>query len=776
MSDEKAAGEKITGRVWLRGCLWLVMSFLFLYVSGAACLSAAHLVQNGINEKSLKDISGFLLKLRQKPEYLFEAYGEWLSVFEQAFLAGRLSTASFIPSLAPLAFLFLTIMVFIKSPYFFRLWYRLNNRFATEEDIEKMGLFEKGFGVFGRFFGRVLYLGKPLSVFGWGSPGLGKTSTVAVPSILESDDVSIVAADCKGSLVKYTSGYRARLGKVYYFNWNMLDKPESGEVWPRWNPFSEGNMPPKGLARDHYLLWIARYITGEKEDNYWGKLAGIALEGLLQFYVSKTEQALANDYFLGKLLDHGRLNPEDKDILLSYYALMPEAYSSQAIENLQNNKLTVDNYLPIGSWDNIPPAWQGKEFCFAMMVDCLIERYYTIRQEDAGRTYGRWKTMLGDFIREAEFFGYHPRANQVMQHLYYLTKKQRKMIFAVMLEPLMVFRKNSVRERTSSSDLILSDLRQSSDIRTIYTVADNRPAAFMTRFFTDMLIKTCLDGARKKEMPPLLFVFDDFELLPEFNLLHEGLTYGPAAGMSFMLLTDNLKNIHDRYGRNGLEDIIANTSYKLMFAENNRSLSEHFNRLAVYGAKSVQIPVPGSGRLFDVKQGLSDAVYYHRIANDLLRRNRESIVRKGQHLLLVQGYYHLPVRIDSWYFLRDERLKEKALSGTAYFLDEGAAAARSVQDADVPALLDVLKNAGIQVEREEEVDAYLADQIDVVAEEVMKTPQDKKSALAEDISERWSREGSFDEEKAPEDNDEWWLQEDSFSVCKDVNQNPFEKH
>lgn len=56
------------------------------------------------------------------------------------------------------------------------------------------------------------------------------------------------------------------------------------------------------------------------------------------------------------------------------------------------------------------------------------------------------------------------------------------MIFAVMLEPLMVFRKNSVRERTSSSDLILSDLRKEPGIKTVYTVADNRPAAFMTRF------------------------------------------------------------------------------------------------------------------------------------------------------------------------------------------------------------------------------------------------------------------------------------------------------
>lgn len=107
----------------------------------------------------------------------------------------------------------------------------------------------------------------------------------------------------------------------------------------------------------------------------------------------------------------------------------------------------------------------------------------------------------------------------------------------------------------------------------------------------------------------------------------------------------------------------------------------------------------------------------------------------------------MPVRIDSWYFLRDEELKGKALSGTAYFLDAGTAAQRNAQDAEAPSLLTVLRDAGIQVEREEEVDAYLADQIDVVAEGVMKSPQDKQSALAEDISERWSKEGRFDEEK-----------------------------
>ncbi len=112
------------------------MSFLFLYVCGTACLVAAHFVQNGVNEKSLQDISGFLLKLRQNPEYLPVAYAEWRRVFVLAFRFGQLNAASFIPPLAPLLFLILTVGAFVKSPYSFRLWYRLNNHFANEADIE----------------------------------------------------------------------------------------------------------------------------------------------------------------------------------------------------------------------------------------------------------------------------------------------------------------------------------------------------------------------------------------------------------------------------------------------------------------------------------------------------------------------------------------------------------------------------------------------------------------------------------------------------------------
>lgn len=770
----------------VRGLLLATVSLVLLYVSCVLCLIGAHFVQFGINDRSIEEISKALLVLKNNPLYIMEAYAEWWGVFRLAFQFGQLNSASFLPLAAPILFVIIWVWIFVKSPYSFKLWYKLNNRFAKLEDIENMGLLKGYLMALGKFQGRILRLSKPLSVFGWGSPGLGKTTTVAIPSILESDNAGIVAVDCKGTLAKFTSGYRSTLGKVFYFNWNFVDNPELGEFWPRWNPFSGKNLPPKGHERDCYLNLISRYILSNEHNNYWEKLASIALEGLLQFFVSKTEQAYANDYFLSELLDNGKLRNEDKDILLSYYALMPPAYARPAIKHLNEGTLNVDNYLPIGSWDNIPNLWQGKEFCFAMLNDCLIQRFYTVRNEEENKEMGRWKKMLYGFIKESEFFGYHPRANQVLQHLFYLTKKQRKIIFSMMLEPLSAFRKNSVRERTSMSDLSFAEVRGnrqsdgSFDVTTVYMVADNKHSSLMTRFFTDMIINANLENHRSMAPLPLMFVMDDFEILPKFHALQEGLVHGPEARMSFLLLTDNLKNVHNSYGVDGLEEIISNTSYKLLFAENNKSLSQHFNQLAIYGTKSVQIPAVDTGAFLKVKQGFADAHYYDRIAKDLLGKNKAGLVRKGQHLLLAQGFYHLPACINALFFLCEEPLKEKATIDTAYFLDNDMLADRNAQDVDSPTLLEVLNDAGVQVEREEDIDAYLNDQYAEVAD-VIKNPQDKKSALAEDISQRWASSRYQEEEdngtsSKKKFGDDWWMSEEFFSIGGKGGENPFEKH
>lgn len=769
----------------LKTFLWVIRvtiwAFICFYISSILFLSLAHLIHYGFSKHNLYQISDFVVILCKNPLFMVEAYKEWVEVFSLSFKYSQLKFVSFLPMVPIILFFMIIFGAYVKSPHSFNLWYRLNNHYAKLEDVKSMGILKGSMMALGKFQGMILRLNRELSVFVWGAPGLGKTTTVAIPSILESDGANLVVAECSGALMKYTSGYRSQLGPVFYFNWALNDNPIKGEFWPRWNPLSPKDMPPKGDKRDKYIANLAKYLLPKGKESYWEMMAGVAMEGLLQFYSSKIDQACANDYFLSELLDKGKLSNEDKDILLSYYAMMPKKYANNAMENLKSGTLDMNNYLPIGSWEGVPSMWQGKEFSFAMFADCLIQRYFLIMQNDNPQKTGGWKILLGELLKEASFFGYNFRSIQIMQNIFYLSKKQRQIIFTIMLSPLEVFRKSSVRERTSVSDLSIVQVRgnKNSDgslvATSIYMVSDNRASAFMTRFLVDMIIGSNLhENSQGLEENPILFVMDDFERLPKFSFLTEGLTHGLEKKMSFLILTDGLRNIQNNYGVDGLEDIISNASYKLMFAENNQRLSDNFNKLAIYGTKSVQIPAMDTGAFYKVKSGLADANYYHRIAKGLLR-GKSFVVKKGQHLLLAEGFYHLPIRVNSMFFVKEEDLKAKATLEASYFLDEDFLSRRESQDMETPLLIEVLKEANISVEKEEDIDNYLEDKYDEMVENIQATP-DKQSAMAEDISSRWK--SNYKPEKSnndPVQDDDWWMEEEAFSVADSTSNNPFDK-
>lgn len=759
--------------------LLMVVGFV---LSAVVFLSLSHVMFYGFNEQSLADLGHFWLSCLTRPQRLWEAYAEWFYVFRLAAAYHKLVPASFMPLLGPLLFIGATVWAYVKSPSSFKLWYRLKNHYAKFEDVQKMGILNGTLFALGRFQNQVLRLCRPLSVFVWGGEGLGKSSCVSLPSVLESDDTCLAVADSTGILAKYSSGYRSRLGKVFYFNWGLTDVPEKGEFWPRWNPVSPKDLPVRGEGRLAYIKMLVSCLFPSEKHNFWEKISQTALEGLLLFYVSKIEQAMANDYFLSGLLEKGRIAKEDRELLQSYYRAMNPELAAPALKALESGKLTLDNYLPVGSWENVSESWRGKEFCLPMFADCLMQRYFAITQEDEEKAaVGGFKVMLGEFIKEAQVFGYDRRAIQVMQQLYYMTRKQRRIIFTMLMAPLTVFRKSTIRSRTSLSDFSLNQLRGICEdgswrVTTLYTVADAvKSSGFMSRFLIDMLIAHNL-RPRSEEGPfALAFVLDDFERLPKLSKLAAGLTQGPELRMSFLMLTDGLHLIQNKYGMEELEDIIGNSSVKLMMAEDKRRMSEHFNKLAVYGTRSVQIPAVDAGAFYKVKKGLADANYYHRIARDLMNHPKTVSFDKSHYLLLVEGFYHLPVNISSNNFLRDGKLKSKAACGACYILDETLAAQRNVQDVDAPDLIAVLQEGGINIEKEEDVDIYLEDKYDEVVE-TLEEDSDVQTVWAEEISNRWNSAPSAAEN--PQDlrvkNDDWWLDEEAFKTADSDNANPFE--
>lgn len=758
---------------------------LFLIVSGVIVgsivfMALYYLTDKGFNDKGLDAVAAFLSELKIHPLFLYDTYEDWRHQFASLWKKGQVPARMFIPMFAPLLFLAINVIAFIKSSYSFKLWYKLSNRYAELSDIRGMGLLDGYVTVLGRFGDYVLKLKRCFSVLCLGETGSGKTSGVAVPSILESDKACIAAIDTRNELASYTSGYRSTLGKVFYFNWNLTDEPLKNEFYPRWNPLSCKDMPEKGEDRAKYIAGLSRYFIANSRDSeansYWERLAMMAMDGILNYFVAKVEQACANDYFLSGLLERGKISKDDKDILLSYYVLMAKKYALPAIKNLELGKLDMENYLPIGSWEGIPKAWQGKEINFAMFSDWLLQSYFAVKAVADNPGTDGWKILIERWIEEAEFFGYHEKALEILRQLFCLSRKQRSIIFPMLISPLSIFRNANIRERTSTSDFYMHQSRgiknpetNAWEVVTIYSVSGNKSVDFMNKLFVDMLIDSNISPAKGYGPYPLLFVMDDIEQQPRYDSLIEGLIHGPHSKMSFLLLSDYVKMLQEKYGTEALEEIVSNASYKLILADNWKTVTKKFENLAVYGTKSVQIPAGDIGSFLRSKSGLTDASYYRMIAKNLSSEKKYKF-EVGDAFLIAPGYYHLPIRLKAMYFLKDEVLKNKATLDASYFLDEELEKRRNVQDIDTPDLLAVLHDAGLNIKTEEDVNIFLEDKFEEALEK-RQVVADKESALADDISNRWKRKDS----KSPiEGDNDWWLDEDAFScIGKEEDRNPF---
>ena len=753
--------------------------YAILVVGGLALLlGLAHIVQYGLSAKSLNRVAGFMWSLTTNPLKLLAAYQEWFVVAWHSWQKDKFSLGMAIPLLI-IPVLLVALMMFLRRlKNFTRLHFALRQHFATEIEIQKMGLFD-GFLMFlGRCFGRNLKLPNTYSVWALGESGMGKTSGVAIPAILETDRACVLAVDDSGILAKYTSGYRAQLGPVFYFDWRLKDNPEKGEYWPRWNPLSMRNLPRGGNKREHYIWVLSKALLGlnhnNGEENYWDRLSLITLDGLLQFFTAKVEQATANDYFLTKISEKGSVFREDRELLLSYYALMPEKVSQKVIAWTKTNKLNWDNYLPVGSWGGIPEEWQGREMCMPMFADFLIQRYFLIAQELTADD-DVWKLLLEEFLEEAALFGYPQRVKHELRQIFYLSKQQRNIVFPMILKPLTVFRNKVIRERTSVSDFYLRYVRGVKNqygnwqVSTIYNVYNQD---YMSRFFVDMLIEDALVVHRSAGEFPLLVVMDDLAKLPKYSALDDGLNGGLEAKISFLLISNSLQSVQEIYGVERLENIIAAATFKLMTADNNKNLSKELEELAGLSTKSVQIPKIGNKSILNLRHGVSDGSYFRRIAKALNSHREDEQFSRGYHLLLAEGFYHRPIRAQAEFFLNNSEMIEKSALKPKCFVALETWQKRNPQDLNPPLLIEVLKNSGIKIEKGDDVDAFIAKAFEK-AEEFKAQIPDKTSVLTEEITSKWSsRKVKFEPEKLQqmmnENSDDWWMTEKSFELPEDA--------
>ncbi|MHA1540832.1 MAG: type IV secretory system conjugative DNA transfer family protein [Alphaproteobacteria bacterium] len=490
-------------------------------------------------------------------------------------------------------------------------------RKATLQDIKSWDTdLTKGFMiVLGMLKGKFLKLTSTLSVMAFAPPGTGKTSAVVIPTITECDEVSMIVHDPKPEVADFTSGYRSIKGITFTLNWGAEDDEEAGIYHPSWNPLSPDAVPPSGPERDLYVDSMIAILIEEPKggaDPHWVNAGRGALSGMIQYIISKTERARANDYFSHRLKDNS-FDSEDARILDGYYAKMDDALADGARQLLQEGKITADNYVPVGTWQDIPKNWIGHEACIPMMIDWLTESQNNVNREieerakqgdQMAKMADGMKEVLTRSLKEARRFGYSAITITSFTKLAGTPDKERGSIFSTVTTNLNIFTNSAVRARTSHSDFHFKDLRGMIDPRdgkmkpvTIYISVDQVHAmalAPITGIFMELMSMFLIANKPGKEYKgnkvgpyPTLFVVDEFPVLPKMDAVIRGPDIGRGQKVSYLLIAQDMNQIIHKYSKEQVETMFSSTAAKIVLRQNNDETAKRFSEMIGKGTYEI---------------------------------------------------------------------------------------------------------------------------------------------------------------------------------------------
>ena len=746
--------------------LFFIFLFLFaLFIIAALFIAFARLYHKGFSLKMFHEALDFAQKIFTNPWHLFEVYGFWIKAVFSAWQKNKLSLPMLLPAGFPillLAFLLYKIKQFTKKKHKILL-----PRFNKPQEKSNKSLWDKICGensVFlGKNEGKFLQAKKDFSVFLCGDDGASKINAVLIPTILSVDQCSLLVVSNDNRMAKYTSGYRAKLGKTFYFNWTLQDEPLKNEFYPRWNPLSKTEVPPKGELRDKYFAALAKYIILFGQDQEKNAVSGMAVKvfwALLEFFIAKVERAAANDYFLSVLLEKHHLSKEDRELLLSYYVIMDKKYAQPAIESIENGSFDMEAYLPVGSWEGVPQDWQGKELNFAMFADWLLQSFLAIKSQKKSLS-GIGKIIV-DFCRqEAKFFGYPQVVIEKMKVIETFQDQYYDLIFPLLFNVLSVFRNSAVRERTATCDFHMSEARGYKDpetgkwqVTTVYCVDADKNVNFINKLFVDRMLDR-LSAEKNSDNPfSALVVVDGVDMQPKYEILPAAMQRTEKSETTFLLNVNNMAHLSSKYGQLELENMINQTEIKILALQDTQKALPEVNAL-VWGGKIP--PLDKKGQKSCPMSKIVGAAEFRKAAQ-ILQDEKQAAKLSESLLLFAPRFYKKYQKIVPVSFLEEDVFKRKIMFGANYFLPDDLAKKRSASDVEIPSLLQVFQHQGYHLENEDDINIYLENEYD----EVLATE-------AEILPPKQKLENKLEK-------GDWWLQEDSFESQKNEQElNPFQK-
>lgn len=627
------------------------------------------------------------------------ATARWIGIFiENAFYSGTLSIFAEIPTylgrvimrpdMAALAPLVPVILYYFLrndnlekefNPHGKDEYTEASSRKATEADIKKMKLFDGLIMVLGYFKKKPLKLPETLSTLCLAPPGTGKTTAVVVPTIFEcAHNVSMIINDPKPELKQIASGWCAKDGFVFIMNWAGQDDPINNVYYPSWNPLSPSHVPFQQEMRDLYIDSISTTLIPDKgnttADPHWTVSGRSALAGLIQFIVAKIDMAKADDYFYERMRA-GTFDGDDAAVLAEYYMRMNDINASAAATLLANGQLNTTNYVHIGTWDNIPPAWIGREASLSMLLDWMNTNQIRIAEQmEERKKQGDQMVMMADpmhdlFIdatNEARQFGYAHRAVLELTQLANTPDKERGSILSTVMVGLGIFRNTAVRNRTSHSDFHFSDLRGIRDpkdgkwkpahvflsINMVDADAVNPITAIFIELMSQFLLANqpeAIHAGEKLGPFPVLFVLDEMPKMQRLKAVIQGPDLGRGVKVSYLIIGQDLAQIREKYGSDASTTIMSTTAAKIVLRQNDVETAQRFSTMMGEEVKKEKKKDDKGKETTEEKR----KPLYTEMAIRTLDDKKQ--------LVIYQGFAHRPIEADKQPYFNTPSLKERVL-------------------------------------------------------------------------------------------------------------------
>src|ERR1700761_6972061 len=470
-------------------------------------------------------------------------------------------------------------------------------RLAGPEDIEATGIMRSQGGVYvGGWYNdstrRLQYLrhNGPEHVLAFAPTRSGKGVGLVIPTLLAWEE-SAVVYDIKGENWAKTAGFRHTQGHLC-FKFSPVEDGNSS----RFNPLSEVRLfTPRDVSDAQNIAnMIVRTGEDSPQERYWQDAAGSITTGMILHvcYAAARERRVAS------LAD------------LAHVFTTP-----------------------------------GSNF-----RDTLAELLNAEHDPNGGRG---WRLPTG------ERTGTHPVVKEKVQEMLDKEDKDFGGVLSTAKTALTLYSDPLVARNTSASDFSIGDLVSHERPVSLYLVvppSDKIRLRPLIRLMFTMVVnrlteRMAFEGSNQKlNKHRLLLLIDEFPSLNRMEVFADALSYMAGYGLKAYLITQDIRQITDAYGRN--ESIVSNCHVRIAFAPNQVETAELLSKMT--GTQTIQkASYNFSGSRFSPVMGHVNASVDHverplMTPDEVLRLkppekvsngDAEKIVAPGQMLIFVSGNY-----------------------------------------------------------------------------------------------------------------------------------------